>query len=149
MVSGSCCNGALAVISGSVCALSPSTIDWSNATISDSVDIEGLKLLSGDLSSSQMESFFVNNSTVKLADVCQQDEFIGSVIASSSAASLVMVAHLLLNPSNARTSARAASSFRLASAGTLNEGQPMHMPQAMATTFLSAPESSAPRMSVV
>ena len=100
-VSGSCCNGALAVISGLVCALSPSTIDWSNATISDSVDIEGLKLLSGDLSSSQMESFFVNNSTVKLADVCQQDEFIGSVIASSSAAALVTVAHLLLNPSNA------------------------------------------------
>ena len=101
IVSGSCCNGALAVISGLVCALSPSTIDWSNATISDSVDIEGLKLLSGDLSSSQVESFFVNNSTVKLADVCQQGEFIGSVIASSSAAALVTVAHLLLNPSNA------------------------------------------------
>ena len=100
-VSGSCCNGALAVISGLVCALSPSTIDWSNATISDSVDIEGLKLLSGDLSSSQVESYSVNNSTVKLVDVCQQGEFIGSVIASSSAAALVTVAHLLLNPSNA------------------------------------------------
>ena len=101
MVSGSCCNGALAVISGLVCALLPSTIDWSNATISESVDMEGLKLLSGDLSSSQVESFFVNNSTVKLVDVCQQGEFVGSVIASSSAAALVTVAHLLLNPSNA------------------------------------------------
>jgi hypothetical protein len=52
--------------------------------------------------------------------------------------------------SSSFTASWACFSLSLAAlSGNLKLGHPMHMPHAMATTFLRAPESSAPTMSVV